>query len=93
VADSVSAFLLSYLNKSFSYRRTSERSTEQITLVLCACLKCGEYEVVYEFVLYIFYVELGCACLLSSFFKTYYFRVLSYVTCYADYFTAGIILV
>ena len=93
VADSVSAFLACDLNDTLCNRRTCEGSTEQIALVLCACLQGREDEVVDELVLDILNVELGSACLLCSLLQADDLGILTNVTCNADNLAAGIILV
>ncbi len=92
VADSVCVFFLGDLDKSLCYRRTRKGRAKQITLVLSTRFKGGEDEVVYEFILYILYVELGSARFLCAVFKTDYLRILSDVSRNADDLNARIIL-
>ncbi len=90
VADSVCALFLCDFNNALSNRGTRKRSTEQITLVLCASLECGENKVVYKLVLNILDVQLGSTGFLCAFFKTGKLRVLSYVSRNADNLAAGV---
>ena len=85
VADSVSAFLDSDLSNPLSDYRTSEGSTEHISvLVDRACLNCGVNVILNELFLEVLDVELGSACLDSLFLKTVKLCALSYVAGNSD---------
>ena len=80
MADGVCALFQSDSCQLLTDNRTSERGTQQVTvLIYCASLYSREDVVLYEGLLQIQYDQLGCAGLDCLFFQAVQFRTLSYV--------------
>ncbi len=92
VADSVSALSESDLSDSLCDDRTSERSTEHISVLIdCASLNSGINIILDEFFLQVSNDELGSACLYSLLLKSVELCALSYVTGNCDNFAVVVV--